>query len=104
MIYDPEDEVVVISAEGVGKGVLRDNTISVTSMQSAVRWVTAAPDKIPVGGTVHSIRPTRSERLCARCPYPSRPATHLVTFTSGTYRTYHEKIYLCDGCTEKVRS
>jgi len=28
MIHDPDDEMVVISAEGVGRGVLRGNTIT----------------------------------------------------------------------------
>lgn len=30
MSYDPDDEVTVISAEGVGRGILRGNTIHLT--------------------------------------------------------------------------
>lgn len=33
MVHDPEDEVTVISANGVEKGILRDNTIVVVSSE-----------------------------------------------------------------------
>ena len=39
MNHDPEDEVTVISAEGIGKGVLRGNTIHLVGTLKHIRKV-----------------------------------------------------------------
>lgn len=49
MNHDPEDQVTVISAEGIGKGVLRDNTIHLVGTLSYVRKVRKNVDHVTDG-------------------------------------------------------
>ena len=46
----------------------------------------------------------QKDKLCQLCPYPSRPATHAVTFNplTASARIKQQRMHLCRACADTL--